>query len=127
MTAEEIGHLGEDRAQKYLLRNNYKIADTNFTTSVGEIDIVATKNNIVAFVEVKTRVFGSIVRPVEAVGLSKRNKIIRTAQIYITKKCVELQPRFDICEVTYYPETQLFRVTNYIKNAFQQEGSYAVF
>ena len=43
MTAEEIGHLGEDRAQKYLLRNNYKIADTNFTTSVGEIDIVATK------------------------------------------------------------------------------------
>lgn len=127
MTKEEIGHLGEDRAQKYLLKNNYKIADTNFTTNLGEIDIIATKNNIIAFVEVKTRVEGSFTRPVEAVSRTKINKIIRTAQLYMMRNYVKLQPRFDICEVTYYKKTQQFKVTNYIKNAFQQEGSYAVF
>lgn len=127
MTKEEIGHLGEDRAQKYLLKNNYKIADTNFTTNLGEIDIIATKKDIIAFVEVKTRVEGSFTRPVEAVSRTKINKIIKTAQLYMMRNYVKLQPRFDICEVTYYKETQQFRVTNYIKNAFQQEGSYAVF
>ncbi|MGN0499069.1 MAG: YraN family protein [Acutalibacteraceae bacterium] len=127
MTKEEIGHLGEDRAQKYLLKNNYKISDTNFTTNLGEIDIIATKKDIIAFVEVKTRVEGSFTRPVEAVSRTKINKIIKTAQLYMMRNYVKLQPRFDICEVTYYKETQQFRVTNYIKNAFQQEGSYAVF
>lgn len=127
MTKEEIGHLGEDRAQKYLLKNNYKIADTNFATNLGEIDIIATKKDIIAFVEVKTRVEGSFTRPVEAVSRTKINKIIKTAQLYMMRNYVKLQPRFDICEVTYYKETQQFRVTNYIKNAFQQEGSYAVF
>ncbi|MCQ4023129.1 MULTISPECIES: YraN family protein [unclassified Ruminococcus] len=127
MTKEEIGHLGEDRAQKYLLKNQYKIADTNFTTNLGEIDIIAVKNNIIAFVEVKTRVEGSLVRPVEAVNRAKINKIIRTAHLYMVRNYVKLQPRFDICEVTYFQQTQQFRVTNYIKNAFQQEGSYAVY
>lgn len=125
--SREIGRLGEERAKKYLQKNGYEIVDTNFHSRYGEIDIIAVKHNIIAFVEVKTRASHSFVKPVEAVNFSKIQKIFKTAQVYITNKNINLQPRFDICEVTFYELDSTVKVTNYIKNAFMQEGDYAVF
>lgn len=123
----EIGRSGEERTQKYLLKNGYEILDTNFHSRWGEIDIVAKKGRIIAFVEVKARAVGSIVRPVEAVNKKKIEKLIKTAWVYIQKNSIRLQPRFDICEVEYYPDTQTLKIVNYIKNAFMLEDDYAVF
>ena len=44
----------EDAAARFLERQGYKIAQRNFTTRLGEIDIVALDDGMVVFVEVKT-------------------------------------------------------------------------
>lgn len=122
----EIGQLGEAKAREYMIENGYTIIDLNYHSRFGEIDIIAQRDNIVAFVEVKTRSKDSIADPVEAVDLSKIDKILKTAQLYICDKKVELQPRFDICEVTFDRLSGLFEVSDYIEDAFSQGGEYAI-
>ena len=50
-----IGDFGEEIALKYLEKKGYQILDRNFLKHYGEIDIIAIKNDILTFVEVKTR------------------------------------------------------------------------
>ena len=66
----------------------------------GEIDIIARKDGIIAFVEVKTRDISAFESGVQAVGRRKRSLIINAAQEYSRRYPHELQPRFDISEVT---------------------------
>ena len=95
-----LGAWGEARAVEYLRRQGMKILEQNFTTRVGEIDIIARDKKNLVFVEVKTRrsiVFGS---PQEAVGLRKQRQIIRTAHWYLQNHpCGKYQPRFDVIAV----------------------------
>lgn len=53
--AEAQGRLGEGRAAAWLQLKGWQILDRRVKTPVGEIDIVATRGNLVAFVEVKWR------------------------------------------------------------------------
>jgi putative endonuclease len=57
-----LGKTGEAEAQKYLLKENYKILEINFRCRLGEIDIIAQDGEYLVFIEVKTRtsnLFGS--------------------------------------------------------------------
>jgi len=51
---QEVGKLGEDLACRYLSENNYQIIDRNYLKKWGEIDIVARKDNVLVFIEVKS-------------------------------------------------------------------------
>ncbi|MEK7560306.1 MAG: YraN family protein, partial [Patescibacteria group bacterium] len=50
---QETGNLGEKLAAKFLSANGFKIVETNYWRKWGEIDIIAEKDNILHFVEVK--------------------------------------------------------------------------
>jgi len=53
---KKLGNLGELFAKHYLILKGYKIIETNYLINrYGEIDIIATKNKAIYFVEVKTR------------------------------------------------------------------------
>jgi len=79
----EIGQLGENIAAKYLKRHGYKIIDRNFRSRRwGEIDIVATKDDTLVFVEVKARVGTKYGQPVEAVTPFKLRALKRAGQYY---------------------------------------------
>ncbi|MCW8858410.1 MAG: YraN family protein [Deltaproteobacteria bacterium] len=95
-----LGAWGEDQAAGYLKKQGMKILARNFSTPVGEIDIIAQYKNWIVFVEVKTRrstVFGT---PQEAVGQRKQQQIIRTAQWYLqSNRSGKLQPRFDVVAI----------------------------
>lgn len=86
----------------------------NFFCKFGEIDIIASKDDILVFVEVKARkniIYGY---PRESVTTSKQRKIIKTARYYIMKKKYEnVQCRFDIIEIIYED-----KIINHIENAF---------
>lgn len=86
MTNKIIGKVGEDIAKNFLIKKGYKILEMNYRFSrVAEIDIIATKKDILHFVEVKTRTqefFGS---PLEAVTLTKLKHIYSCAVEYISK------------------------------------------
>ena len=50
-----MGKNGEQLAAGYLTENGYFILKMNYNCRIGEIDIIATKNNVIIFVEVKYR------------------------------------------------------------------------
>ncbi len=117
----DYGCFGEDFTVKILKKNGYKIISRNYHSRFGEIDIIAIKNSIIAFVEVKTRSEGSLYSPREAVDYYKQQKCIKTAQTFLLDGFSEYQPRFDVCEVILEKrQDEKFKVKEhtYIKNAF---------
>ncbi len=95
-----LGAWGEDRAVEYLRDRGMKILERNFTTRVGEIDIIAKDRSTLVFVEVKTRRSAAFGTPQDAVGLRKQRQIIRTAHWYLQNHSSgKLQPRFDVIAI----------------------------
>ena len=84
---------------QYLLKNGYEILHRNYRKSFGEIDIIARRDGVVSFVEVKTRHYRPMTQPWEAVGYRKQQRIIQTAQAYLIEYDVHAFCRFDVCEV----------------------------
>ncbi|MBE6837806.1 MAG: YraN family protein [Ruminococcus sp.] len=98
--AKTIGNNGEDAVCDFLVRNGYEIIKRNFTIKGGEIDIIALKENTVAFVEVKTRKPDSLVDGESSVTVKKKQLIIRTAEEFINKfGNDENSYRFDVAVV----------------------------
>lgn len=112
------GKIGEKFVEEILAKKGYKIKCRNFNTKYGEIDIVACDDKYIVFVEVKTRKQDSMVSPFEAVTPSKQRKIILTAQYYLLKNPVDLQPRFDVAGVVTKNKEVIS--LDYITNAFQE-------
>ena len=98
-----IGAIGEDSAVKYLSSKGYTIRERNFKCKAGEIDIVATKDGVLSFIEVKTRQNFNYGRPCEAVTLNKQRHIKMSAEYYLKKLqkrgCQDLKVKFDVVEV----------------------------
>ncbi len=122
-----VGNAGEKIAKSYLRRRFYKILDLQYRSYFGEIDIIAVKRNIIAFIEVRTRSDNYKISPAESVGKAKQIRIIKTAYCYIKENHIKLQPRFDIIEVIINPVNLKKISINHIENAFTQGGTYAVF
>ena len=98
-----IGNFGEHKAAKFLRQKGYKILERNYTANGAEIDIIARRDNITAFIEVKTRNVKNLgqmeTRPASSVTPEKQRKIIKTANYYSTHKRPDTRFRFDVIEV----------------------------
>lgn len=84
----KLGDLGEKLACKFLKNNGYSILEINYQKRIGEIDAVAKSNNIIHFIEVKTRTKASADKygpPQEAVNFHKKKRLIRTALFYLAE------------------------------------------
>ncbi len=107
-----LGRVGERLAEKYLKSIGYEILEKNFTTTFGEIDIIAKHQDYIVFVEVKTRENTLYGNPGEAVNYKKREKYKNLANAYLVKEGkIEENCRFDVVEVVK-------RKINHIINAF---------
>ena len=105
---------GEKLAASYLISYGYRILAKNFVTEVGEIDIIATDEEYLVFVEVKTRFNTDFGRAAEAVDYAKQKKISLVASQYINKfGLFDVPVRFDVIEIYL----QSFEINN-IENAF---------
>ncbi len=109
-----IGDFGEDIASRYLEKKGYQILERNFLKPYGEIDIICIKDDILTFVEVKTRKNDQFKPGSLDVDYNKQERIKKTAQAYIMEKDLgDFLISFDVCEV--YLENKKI---HYIKNAF---------
>lgn len=100
MNNRKEGLLGEDSAIKYLQNKGYKILERNYSTKMGEIDIIAEKDGVIVFVEVKNRENNRYGEPIEAVSKEKQRKIIASANYYIVKKKLfDHALRFDVISI----------------------------
>ena len=94
------GKCGEDFAAHYLKLHGYKILERNYKNKIGEIDIIATKENYLIFIEVKYRSTLQFGYPREAVTLKKQQKIRNVATFYLMKNGkMDANIRFDVVEV----------------------------
>ena len=83
MNRREIGLTGEKLAKSFLKKKGYKIYETNFRCSQGEIDIVARCKDYLVFIEVRTKTNTDFGIPEESITLAKKQKIVKTALTYI--------------------------------------------
>lgn len=82
LIANPTARLGEEIASKYLQKKEYKIIDRNFRKGYGEIDIIAINENVLVFIEVKTRTTALFGGALEAITYHKVKSLIKTAQFY---------------------------------------------
>ena len=80
-----VGRWGEDTAVGYLETNGYVILARNVRTTHGEIDIVASKDLLLVFVEVKTRSSHSFAFPEDSVTPRKQAHMLSTAETYLNQ------------------------------------------
>ena len=100
MNKRKFGIIGEKIAKGFLENKGYKILETNFYTNRGEIDIIMQMNNIIIFVEVKTRTNLTFGTPAMAVNYTKKKYIKSVAKIYLhLNKLYKYDVRFDIIEI----------------------------
>ena len=113
---KKLGDRGEDYTARYLEKRGFRIAERNWHSRYGEIDIIAENEAYLLFVEVKTRKAGSMVPGELAVTPQKQQKLRLTAESYLLEYPTDRQPRFDVAALTVEGD-KLLDFT-YYKSAF---------
>ncbi len=119
------GEAGENYVCTYLENKDYEILSRNYHSRYGEIDIVARKNNTIAFVEVKTGTLDSLAGGFERITKSKLRKIFKTAADYLMKNNLLCHSRIDCAQVTVNGADNRLLEISYIENVAEQTDGYS--
>lgn len=134
MNPKELGNFGEKIACYYLGKKGYKILDRNYSKKwvqgpqKGEIDIVAEKDKIISFIEVKTLRWaqdsqktsaqGGGFLPEDKVNFQKQKQLIKVAQDWLSEKRISLESKWqiDVISIKIDPNTKKAKIRHF-KNA----------
>ncbi len=94
------GKNGEELAASFLLSKGYSILERNWRYSKNEVDMIAKKNNLLIFVEVKTRKSEFFGLPESFVSATQKRNLARLSEQYcISKQIKDAEIRYDIIAV----------------------------
>ena len=112
------GITGEQIATSEMMQKGYQILENNYRCHIGEIDIVASNNEFLVFVEVKTRTEGKTkVDPLISITQKKRQKLKNLGMFYVRQKGIyNKQPRFDVIAIMLLKNKK--HTLQHIENAF---------
>lgn len=128
MNRKQTGKLGEDIACDYLKNKGYKILQRNFERKISqflksEIDIIAKKQDAIHFIEVKAQKVGRATSncwflPEDKVDYKKQRKIIKTAELWLSKNKIPLDSKWqiDIISIKISPDPDGTEI-NHFENA----------
>lgn len=128
MEKKEIGRSGEDFCEEFYRKKGYETKERNYHSRYGEVDLIVSKDNLIVFVEVKTRSGNSLGRPAEAVNKQKQKKLQLSAMKYMENEPLDVFSRFDVFEV-WQNEGRIYKF-NCIESAFTADdfsGRYDIF
>lgn len=94
-----LGKKGEMLAARYLLGKGYAILEYNWRCGHKEIDLIAMQRDVLVFVEVKSRATDAFGDAADAVTPAKISRLISAAEVYVQRKKIDLDVRFDIVTV----------------------------
>lgn len=97
--AQELGNFAETVAANEYIKNGYVILERNWLLGKTEIDLIAQRENVVVFIEVKAR-SGKNQSPFEAVTSDKKRRMTRAADNYIRRLKGDFEYRFDLVGFT---------------------------
>ena len=116
MSRQALGQTGEDLACTFLSRQGWRVVDRNVRWRDGEIDLIVTRDGVLAFVEVKTRRSRAFGTPAEAVTHRKAARIRSLAARWLSEHKVSVRTvRFDVIDVLASGDA--FKVTH-LEGAF---------
>lgn len=110
----EIGNWGETQACNYLEQLGYLILERNWRIHHLEIDIIATMDKQLIFIEVKTRTTWNYGDPFLEISASKMEKIQEAADLFVLNYKEEIELRFDVIIIVKQPFIRI----KHIENAF---------
>ena len=96
---EDVGRMGETRAEAFLLEAGYHVLERRYRGGGGEIDLIVRRDEECVFVEVKTSQQGDGYRPEERVDRVKQARIVKAARHYIRQGRKDGLYRFDVVVV----------------------------
>ena len=111
-----FGVAGERVAERWLRRQGWRVLQRRYRSGHRDIDLIAEREGLVAFVEVKARSGLNFGDPIEAVNWRKRNELVRSATVWIDRNGRPgEQYRFDVIGVLIQGERVRVR---HVANAF---------
>lgn len=119
MNKKQLGAEGEQFVCSVLQHQSFHIIEQNWRCRYGEIDIVAKKENILYFIEVRTRTIHDhntpqYGYPIEAITYTKINKLKQLATYYCYAKHIEYNYRLTFAPVAFYASEQRFHLDKLI-------------
>ena len=117
---QALGEAGERVAARWLRRRGWAIAAWRFRSGHRDIDLVARRGDVVAFVEVKTRRGERFGGPVGAVGWRKQRELVRSATVWLDRHGAPGDAyRFDVIGVIIEGDRVRLR---HVENAFSLQS-----
>lgn len=101
-----LGADGENLAVEWLIRNGYQILHRNWRYSYYEIDVIATKDDILRFVEVKCLHATPVNNPEDSVTKKKFKRLQRAADQYLFLHPGHRWVQYDVLAITLYPDKE---------------------
>lgn len=101
------GNLAEDKACRFLYDNGFSIIERNFYSRFGEIDIIAIKDEVLHFVEVKSGL--DYESAINNITKQKLSRLIKTGDIYLQKSTLNIYYMYDAVIIT---PTQIWHLEN---------------
>ena len=117
----DTGNWGEALARQCLEEKGFAILETNWRKGKLEVDIIAYKEGLIVFAEVKTRSETGHGNPEDFVTLKKQRAYVRLADSYVIDHHREEEVRFDIISIE--KEGDGYRITH-LEDAFSAVGLY---
>ena len=103
-THNDLGKWGEEVAVHYLVDNGYRIVQRDWKSGHRDIDIIAMQENVVVFVEVKTRRNRVFAEPEEAIDYKKLQNLRQAINYYVKSRHINREIRLDVITVVGTPE-----------------------
>jgi putative endonuclease len=106
-----LGDLGERVAKEFLMKRGFRVIDTNYLRKWGEIDIIAEKDGLMRFIEVKSVSVSSLpdksdisrdsdsYRPEDNMHPWKLKRLSRAIQTYLLEKNIDKDWQLDVVTV----------------------------
>lgn len=118
-THQRTGRRGEEDAYFYLRKLGYVMVARNYRSPRrrGEIDLIGWDQNVLGFIEVKTRTSHDVKPAEAAVDRDKQREISGVAREYLRRLPSDVPWRFDVVSVYYENSASAPRIELF-KNAF---------
>lgn len=95
MASRDAGAAAEQSALAFLSRQGLRLVEANFRSRYGEIDLILRDGAVLVFAEVRMRSGEAFGGAGASISLAKQSKLIKTAQLYLSRFPKPPPCRFD--------------------------------
>ena len=111
---QKVGMFGEELACKYLNGKGYIIVDRNIKDSYQEIDIISKKDDLIVFIEVKTRTNNNLESADEAIDKKKTEYLNKAIENYCYKNNIDVEKiRIDLIAINIDKQNKKANIKHY--------------